>query len=101
MITRKIIKEDVHKCLIQSSNIKASEYDAKKKDLLITFKNDSQYVYKGVHEVDYLRFEKAESNGKILNSIIKKTYKFEKLEEMRKIDEDLYKPLEEEKTDGE
>lgn len=101
MILRKIIKEDVHKCLIKSSNIKASEYDAKKKDLLITFKNDSQYVYKGVHEADYLRFEIAESNGKVLNSIIKKNYPFEKVDDIRKIDEDLFKPLEEEKKDEE
>ncbi len=101
MVIRKLIKEDIHKCLIKSSNIKASEYDAKKKELLVTFKNDSQYIYKGVHEADYLRFEIAESNGKVLNSIIKKNYQFEKLDEFKKIDEDLYKPLEENKEDGE
>lgn len=64
-----------------SSTIEASTYDYKTKDLLVTFKH-ATYIYRNVSEVDYLTFANDKSQGIALNSVIKGTYKYEKLEDV-------------------
>ena len=77
MLLKRVEKESLVKAIYDSSNILASKYDKKTKDLVITFKRGAQYKYIGVSAVDYMRFETAESQGAVLNSHIK-TYQFEK-----------------------
>lgn len=91
MILRKIVKENVRKCLISSSNIKGTEYNLKTHKLTVTFNNGSQYEYYDVTEPDYIRLEGASSQGKSLNSNIKPKYKFSKVDSPIPLDEDLYK----------
>jgi len=59
-------------CLYDSSNILGSKYIVNQKKLAIIFNSGRQYVYEGVTFTDYSKFEKSESQGKILHSIIKK-----------------------------
>ena len=58
--------------LYLSSNILASKYNTINKKLAIIFKGGRQYLYHDVKREDYNVFESAESQGKILNSLIKK-----------------------------
>jgi hypothetical protein len=67
--------------LYQSSNVLASKYDTINKKLAIIFKSGRQYLYYDVTKEDYEIFEGAESQGKILNSIIKK-YKTERVDDV-------------------
>ena len=62
-----------------SSTVKASSYDFKTKELVITFKH-AAYVYSNVNVEDYEKFRDAESQGKSLNKYIKQ-YPYEKIEE--------------------
>jgi predicted house-cleaning noncanonical NTP pyrophosphatase (MazG superfamily) len=64
-------------CLYESSNILGSKYITNEKKLAIIFKSGRQYVYNDVTYEEYRKFELAESQGKILNSIIK-GHEFEK-----------------------
>jgi len=64
-------------CLYESSNVLGSKYIKGKKKLAVIFKSGLQYVYSDVTYNDYLKFESAESQGKVLNSIVK-GHKFEK-----------------------
>ena len=66
--------------LYDSSNILASKYDINSKKLAIIFSNGRQYLYHDVSRNDYDIFERAESQGKMLHSTIKK-YKVEKVGE--------------------
>jgi len=59
-------------CLYDSSNILGSKYIVNQKKLAIIFNSGRQYVYEGVTFTDYSKFEKSESQGKILHSVIKK-----------------------------
>ena len=59
-------------CLYDSSNILGSKYIVNQKKLAIIFNSGRQYVYEGVTFTDYSKFEKSESQGKLLHSIIKK-----------------------------
>jgi len=90
MILNKIVKENVHKCLIKSSTILSSEYEENSGDLLIIFKNGTQYKYYNVHEKDYLRFEISDSNGKVLNKFIKPFYECKRMDNLVEVDKDLY-----------
>jgi len=63
-----------------SSTIEASTYDFKTKELFVVFKH-ATYIYKDVHVVDY-SFANATSQGIALNSVIKGTYSFEKIEDV-------------------
>tara|TARA_R110000824_G_scaffold23249_7_gene83747 strand:- start:56 stop:352 length:297 start_codon:yes stop_codon:yes gene_type:complete len=67
--------------IYDSSNILASKYVTATKKLAIIFKGGRQYLYHDVKREDYNIFEKAESQGKILNTNIKK-YKAERIEEI-------------------
>lgn len=68
-------------CLYDSSNILGSKYITNQKKLAIIFNSGRQYVYEGVTFTDYSKFEKSESQGKLLHSIIKK-YPYSQSKEM-------------------
>lgn len=72
MILERVEKDGVVDAIYESSNIVASSYDKIKKNLNITFNYGGNYTYQGVPETDYMRFETSESQGKTLNSHIKK-----------------------------
>ena len=74
------IKESIES-LYDSSNILASRYNTISKKLAIIFKGGRQYLYHDVNKKDYDVFEQSESQGKVLNSVIKK-YKFDRIEEV-------------------
>lgn len=59
-------------CLYDSSNILGSKYITNQKKLAIIFNSGRQYVYEGVTFTDYSKFEKSESQGKLLHGVIKK-----------------------------
>jgi hypothetical protein len=82
MLLQKQIKEDVVVSHYNSSNLLVSEYNQLTKDLTITFKNGGVYKYDNVLATDYMRFEMAESQGKILNSLIKPNYAFTRLDDV-------------------
>lgn len=82
MLLQKQIKEDVVVSHYNSSNLLVSEYDKLSKDLIITFKNGGVYKYENVPATDYMRFEMADSQGKVLNSLIKPNYKFTRLDDV-------------------
>lgn len=71
----------------ESSSVLYSECDDRLNDyktLRVTFKNGSTYEYKDVDVNDYVLFVHGGtdgSNGKTLNSIIKKKYEFERLDD--------------------
>ena len=67
--------------IYNSSNILASKYIIATKKLAIIFKGGRQYLYHDVKREDYNIFENAESQGKVLNTTIKK-YKAERIEEI-------------------
>lgn len=80
---------NVDKCWYDSSNVVYSECIDKLNDLKevkVVFKNGSEYTYKEVPVQDYLMFREAPSQGKALNSIIKK-YEFVKSEEKRDLEQ--------------
>ena len=78
-VVKRTEREDgVIECLIDSTNIIMSEYDKSNKNLKITFKAGTQYLYKDVLERDYVRFEVSESQGSVFNKTMRK-YEFDKL----------------------
>lgn len=98
MLLQKQIKEDVVVSHYNSSNLLVSEYNQLSKDLIITFKNGGVYKYENVPATDYMRFEMADSQGKVLNSLIKPNYPFTRLDD---VDADsLNKKIQEIKLDG-
>jgi hypothetical protein len=80
ILNRHLDKESIES-LYDSSNILASRYNTISKKLAIIFKGGRQYLYHDVNKTDYDVFEQSESQGKILNSVIKK-YKFERIKEV-------------------
>jgi len=72
MVLSKNSYEGNIECLYDSSNIVASKYVTKDKKLALIFKSGRQYVYSDVTFIDYNKFETSESQGKTLNTIIKK-----------------------------
>jgi hypothetical protein len=77
MLIEKVKTEDDIKVIYESSNILASTYNQKSKDLTIIFKRGDSYTYKNVDSKDYLRFELDESQGSALSKYIK-DYSFTK-----------------------
>jgi len=71
MILERVEKDKLVKAIYESSNIVASTYNKNNKDLNIIFKHGGSYTYQNVSETDYMRFETADSQGKILNSNLK------------------------------
>ena len=72
MILKRVEQNGIVKAIYKSSNILASKYDKTNETLTITFNKGTNYTYTGVPATDYTRLEIAESQGKILNSYIKK-----------------------------
>ena len=72
MILERVEKDGLVKVIYESSNVVASTYDKNKKDLNVIFKNGGSYTYQNVQSTDYFRFETADSQGKELNTTIKK-----------------------------
>ena len=64
-------------CLYESSNVLGSKYIKSDKKLAVIFKSGIQYVYSDVTYEEYRKFELAESQGKVLNSVVK-GHKYEK-----------------------
>jgi len=81
MILKRKEKENTIKALYDSSNILGSTYDSNTGDLTLIFKAGTQYKYNGVSKSDYMRFEIAESQGKVFNTHIKK-YSYVKLDDI-------------------
>ena len=66
--------------IYDSSTIKASTYEYESKNLYVVF-GHATYRYIDVPAKVYQEFANAESQGIALNSLIKSTYEFVKLEE--------------------
>lgn len=92
MILRRDVKGNLVTAYYNSSNILSSIYDTNNKTLEVVFKRGARYLYENVDNVDYMRFELADSQGQVLNSHIKK-YTFSKLDaiESKKLEEDVDK----------
>jgi hypothetical protein len=82
MLIKKQVTGDAVVTHYNSSNLLVSEYNQLSKDLIITFKNGGVYKYYNVSASDYMRFEMADSQGKVLNSSIKPNYTFTRLEDV-------------------
>lgn len=67
-----------------SSTIESSTYDFKEKELYISFKSDTVYLYQNVSKEIYESFRDSDSQGKALNSLIKQNTDIicEKLEDI-------------------
>lgn len=72
MILKRVETDEKVKAIYESSNILASTYAPKTKDLTVIFKRGASYTYKNVDKTDYFRFETADSQGEVLNKHIKK-----------------------------
>ena len=81
MLLNKHIDNESIENLYESSNILASRYNTISQKLAIIFKGGRQYLYHDVKKTDYNEFENAISQGKILNSKIKK-YKSDKIDDI-------------------
>lgn len=81
MLRKRIEKENLVKCIYESSTILASTYNNDNKNLTVIFNNGGSYTYTNVKGSDYLRFETDDSQGRILNSHIKQ-YQFIKNEKV-------------------
>lgn len=77
MILERVENGDLVEAIYDSSNIIASSYDKTSNDLTVTFRNGGSYTYLKVSSTDYMRFETADSQGRVLNSNIK-SYPFSK-----------------------
>ena len=77
MILERVENGNLVEAIYDSSNIIASSYDKTSSDLTVTFKNGGSYTYLKVSSTDYMRFETADSQGRVLNSNIK-SYAFSK-----------------------
>ena len=72
MILERVEKDDLVKVIYESSNVVASTYNKTNKNLNVIFKNGGSYTYQNVPATDYFRFETSDSQGKELNTTIKK-----------------------------
>lgn len=90
MILKRVEKDEKIKSIYESSNILASTYEPKTKDLTIIFKRGASYTYKNVDKNDYFRFETADSQGEILNKHIKKYEAIKNdIVDVKKIEDDI------------
>jgi len=67
-------KDDLEISIFESSNILSSEYNYNDGNLKVKFKGGRAYTYGDVSKTDYMRFQIAESQGKVLNKLIKTKY---------------------------
>ena len=95
MILRRESKGDKTTAYYKSSNVLSSVYDFANKTLEVTFKRGARYIYEGVENLDYMRFELADSQGKVLDTHIKK-YRVSKLDDIepKLVEDDIEKYVE-------
>jgi hypothetical protein len=72
MLLKREENNGVVKCIFDSSNILESTYNTSTQELIVTFTSGNRYSYPGVSKTDFMRFEMADSQGKVFNSHIKK-----------------------------
>lgn len=72
MLLNRTEENGVVKCIYDSSNILESTYNNSTSELIVTFTSGNRYSYPGVSKTDHMRFEMADSQGKVFNSHIKK-----------------------------
>jgi len=72
MLLKREENNGIVKCIFDSSNILESTYNNSTLELIITFTSGNRYSYPGVSKTDFMRFEMADSQGKVFNSHIKK-----------------------------
>ena len=68
-----------------SSTVEASSYNYKEQILTVLF-NHATYVYYNVDTEAYNNFSTAKSQGRALNEFIKGKFKFEKINEDKKVE---------------
>jgi hypothetical protein len=64
---------------VTSSTIREVKYDLTKEELIITFKNNAQYLYEGVSPETFKELISADSVGKYFDKEIKGKYNFKRL----------------------
>ncbi len=64
---------------VTSSTIREVKYDLTKEELIITFKNNVQYLYEGVSPEVFKELISADSVGKYFDKEIKGKYNFKRL----------------------
>jgi hypothetical protein len=64
---------------VQSSNVYAVGYDEQVQMLEVEFHSGSIYQYANVPLTVYRQFMRADSKGKFLNAVVKKTYSYRKV----------------------
>jgi|688.fasta_scaffold212573_3 hypothetical protein len=91
MVLLKNENEGIVECIYDSTNVLASKFIIKERKLAVIFISGKQYVYSDVKYEDYLKFERDQSQGKILNSVIKKyvTEKSDKIVDVNVIMEQI------------
>lgn len=73
-------------CLYNSSNVIASYFDEKDRNLNVVFDNGSSYVYQNVLTTDYVWFRENPSQGKVIHNRLK-DYKYTKGDPILNLDE--------------
>ena len=68
-----------------SSTVKSSSYNVKEQILTVHF-NHATYVYYNVDVEAYQNFSTADSQGRALNEFIKDKFRFEKINEVEKVE---------------
>lgn len=81
MLISKQVERSIIQSLYDSSNVIASQYNTETRNLVVIFDKGGQYLYEGVSHDDFMRFESSDSQGKSLNTHIKK-YSSRKLGEI-------------------
>ena len=71
MIKNKSIVDGITRCSYDSSNVIASAYNEKNKQLSIVFKKGVQYLYENVSFDEYQMLETAKSQGSIFRTVVK------------------------------
>jgi hypothetical protein len=64
---------------LTSSMIKHANYNPDSKELIVTFANDTDYLYSDVDENTVQEFFSSDSHGKYFNNNIKNKYNFLKI----------------------
>jgi hypothetical protein len=64
---------------IDSTAIKAIDYDGERRDLFVRFKSGEEYLYHGVAEPLYFDFAAAPSKGRFFSEKIRDRYPFDHL----------------------
>jgi len=78
-----ILVSPTKKVNVQSSAIRAVEYDEQTKDLFVDFTKGTKYRYSEVKAEDFYNLVSSESVGKEFVASIRNSYEFEKIEEKK------------------